>query len=191
LRRVDDVPNNAATRHSTGPKRIDWDAAEAFYLALDDRTYGQVAAKFSVSETSVGKQARLRKWREKAEKLDAEASERARRKVVRSRADQIAQMARIRDHAADRLERKLVDEQAELDDQLVIRALELSEKYVRLDAGEATDRVDRREVQQVILVTLRAATEFVPPALREAFLQRHDELMAGMPALGPGESEAA
>lgn len=168
-------------------KRIDWAEAEAFYLALDPpRVLQRVVEKFAVSRVTVGRQAKRREWREKAARIDAEAAERAHGKRVRDRSEQIAQMARIRDAAADRMEKRLLSDE-ELEAAIVVRALEMAEKYVRLDAGEATDKIAVAEVSQLILGVYRAAGEFVAKERREEFVRRLDDASSGMLALGEGE----
>lgn len=185
MRRGDDVSNRDGKRRP----RIDWDAAFAFFCSDSTVSYPKVARKFSVSVTSVGKHARAEHWNDRRAELFAKAVAKAGDKAVRDRAAQIVQMARIRDAAADQVERRLNAKQ--LDDALAVRALEMAEKYVRLDNDEATDKIEISRVNALMLVTYRAAAKWVPAAHREEFLADLDAATAGMLELGPGDEAVA
>lgn len=96
---------------STGYRsKIDWDEAFAFYAACGPkRTFGEVASKFGVSETSVRKRASAHDWRKRAATLDREAVQQAERAVVRGRAERIEDTIRLVDDARRLFETQLTD----------------------------------------------------------------------------------
>lgn len=184
MRRGDDVSNRDGKRRP----RIDWDAAFNYFASDPTVSYPKVARKFSVSVTSVGKHARAEHWDERRTALLDEAADRANGKIVQSRAQQMVQNARIRQAAAQRLEKRLLGD-GELDDAFVIRAYEAADKIGRLDAGEATDRVEVATVNRLLLGVYRVAGELVPAERRAELLERLDAETSGMLELGPGEPE--
>lgn len=177
----DHVTTPAATTPQ-GRQRFDHQAACSVYVELGARrTFTEVAKRFHVSITAVRNIAKRDGWAEIARKADAQAQAKALERAVRSREQQVAQTARIRDRAADRIEARLGEES--MDDNDVLRALEWGEKNVRLNLGESTEHVAIAEVQGLLAAHLRATAPFIPKADREAWMRAMDDATSGLLAL--------
>lgn len=191
VRRGDDVSNSDVPRR----KRLDRPAAKGFYVGLrhDERTYAAVARRFGVSDVTVRKWAHRDGWPAAAAEADRKATERAVAVGERSRVQLAEQNARIRAEAGDRLESQLNGDK--IDDALVVRIYEVSDKMVRLDRGESTENVEIRRVQPVIVAMLTR----IDGALRlpvlgqrlEAFSVVLDEFEGELAALEAGGLDAA
>lgn len=169
------MESKSGSRRGGRRPKIDWVAAKTLYLELGpERTYGQVAARFPVSARAVGQHAAKNGWAAAATEFDQRVALEAARKIARSRAAQIAQTARLRDAAADELERRFtVTEIAEaMEEAVLIRLFEVAEKNVRLDAGEATELVSMAEAQQLFSRLIGLVAPFVPKDRRAEFRER-------------------
>lgn len=189
MRRGDDVSNRDGkppSRRRGARPRIDWDQAFAYFCSASTITFREVGRRFSVSGTAVSKHARTDRWDERRAQLLDVAATKANRANVQSQAQRIQQNLRIRDAAARRLETKLLGD-SELDEAFVIRAYEAADKIGRLDAGEATDRVEVSTVNRLLLGVYRVAGELVPAERRAELLERLDAETSGMLELEPGE----
>jgi hypothetical protein len=96
------------------PARIDWESAEAAYLAqTPPRSFVGVARAFSVTPNAVKYQAGKRDWLQKAADIDRATQEKARDYVIRSRAARIADTYAVIDQTRERyleqLKRDLVE----------------------------------------------------------------------------------
>jgi hypothetical protein len=155
-----------------GSPRIDWDAAFAYYAAEPTRTYAEVAETFNVSTTSVAKHSKAERWADKREAIQSQARERAGEKIVRSRAERIADTIELVDLVRQKL---LADVKAgELDAKLGDAA-----PLVKLEAlleGEATDRIDLAEVQSLLRDLYAKARSTMTPEQFAKFVEDADRL---------------
>lgn len=170
---------------------ISWAAAKAYWLALpaDRRTFRAVAARFNVSAARVGQIAARDNWQktldevESSELVKAEQEVRRQvRKLVRSRADRIANTLELYDRALDLAIAQVpltadgtidVDAISKLGDRPLDRLLERMPGLFRmaeLAAGEATDRIHVSEIQPVLLAFARIALLDRPDGERERIL---------------------
>lgn len=173
---------NQDTTHNSGRKRIDWVAAEAFYLALDPpRSFGTVAREFGVSDSRVSRVARERKWREKVVEADQHITDQINAQAVFSRAERVQKALSLVDgllvRAGADIER-LGKDLRPSDLPAIVKLAELLE-------GEATDRVALGEVQLVIQAVVAVAGRWVtselPPAeRRDGFLRELESATAGL-----------
>lgn len=173
--------------------RVDWDAARAYYVALGQgtRTYPAVAAKFSVSVTTVGKWARRQEWDVLAAKVDNEAAERALAKSVRSL--ELRNIDNIR--VAEKARGTILDPDVKLDPNVALRVLPRLATIEQLIAGEATGRIEVSEVTSVLsafyVVTGAFLVEMgVKPEDRAVWISRLDTALGGLVELGSGEAAA-
>jgi hypothetical protein len=181
LRRGDDVSKPDGKRRN-GPGSVDWETAEAFYLGLDPpRRLQRVVEKFSVSRVSVGKQAKARKWRDKAAEIDAQVAAGAMRRVRRSRAERVQKVLELVDSVVDGF----------TDDRLLeakVSDLPALVKLAELLEGEATDRVDIRKVQPVIVAFVTRVAGCVAKEKQPEFAGHLDWLEGELLAIeGPGD----
>lgn len=187
MRHVDDVSRTDVRRKATGPKGIDWDAAETFFLALDPpRPLPRVAEKFGVSKTRVGQVARKRKWREKATEIDKRAAARGFNGALRSRQARVEHVLRFVDGYLDAAVTALDASKLE------IRASDVPPlvKLTELLLGEATDRVESRRFAEVIVAFLPRLMSGWPKDRQGELDGILDELEAAMAELGTGEVAA-
>jgi hypothetical protein len=80
-----------------GRPAIDWEAAFALYASLppEQRSYRTVAAEFGVSARTVETHGRKERWRERSQRIEAEAAAQAEKRLGKARADQIADVQRL------------------------------------------------------------------------------------------------
>lgn len=169
------------TSHSDGRGRIDWEAAFQFYAELGAvRSFGKVSRKFRVSVPAVGKHAAKNGWAERVQTIDAKVQKKVDALVVRDRAVRLAETIDVIDRARQEMLDKLKtgDADVKLSDLPALIKLEM------LIEGEATDRIETTEVQQVIHNVFVVAGRFIPSADRAAFLEAIGELSRGVEA-GP------
>jgi hypothetical protein len=169
------------TSHSDGRGRIDWGAAFQFYAELGPiRSFGKVSRRFGVSDVAVGLHARKNGWAERVQAIDAQVQKKVDALVVRDRAVRLADTIAVIDQARQEMLGKLQkgDADVKLSDLPALIKLEL------LIEGEATDRIETTEVQQVISNVFVIAGRFIPPADRAAFLAAIGEL-SGHSVSGP------
>lgn len=173
-----------SNRDGKAPHRIDWQAAEEFYLSLDPpRVLQRVVEKFAVSRVSVGRQAKQRKWREKAERLDAAAVAGVTRRIQRTREQRITKVLGLVDSAIDGFDAQLDAKIAEAK----LSDLPALVKLTELLEGEATDRVDVTRVQPLIAAFVVKVAVLVP-ADRDGELSAVLDWFEGeLRALEPGE----
>jgi hypothetical protein len=171
------------------PARIDWESAEAAYLAqTPPRSFVGVARAFSVTPNAVKYQAGKRDWLQKAADIDRATQEKARDYVIRSRAARIADTYAVIDQTRERyleqLKRDLVE----------IRPSDIAAlvKIEQLLDGEATERIDISAVRHVFALFISGARPLVDDERWPAFvamLERTAETLALNPptdALGSG-----
>lgn len=130
------------------------------------RTFPAVAARFGVSDTAVRKHANAERWRELALEADTRAAEKALAAAGRTREQRAAQLLRIYDHAADRIEAGVkadANGSAPLELELVFAKFPEIHRIYRLETDQATDQVAVAEVQagfrsamQVAIATVEA-----------------------------------
>jgi hypothetical protein len=187
------------TSHSDGRGHIDWEAAFQFYAELGPvRSFGKVSRRFGVSDVAVGLHARKNGWAERVQAIDAKVQKKVDALVVRDRAVRLADTIAVIDQARQEMLGKLRagDADVKLADLPALIKLEM------LIEGEATDRIETKDVQEVIHSVFVIAGQFVPPANRAAFLAAIGELsshaVGGPPALElieggtlPGGDESA
>lgn len=168
--------------------RVDWDAARAFYVALGQgtRTYGLVAEKFAVSDTSVRKWARRQSW----ERVAADADNRAAEKALAQADRTLEQRNRDTVRVAEKVRTTILDEAAVLDPNVALRVLPRLSTLEQLIAGEATGRVEISEVTSVLSTVFVVAGRYVPLEHRAAFMRELDEALGGLVELNPGEAAA-
>src|SRR3954452_9854208 len=113
------------------PKRINWPAARAYFLALPAarRTYAEVARRFKCSDVMVGQIAKREGWREQAEKIERRIEQRAITEIVRNRAERLARTLSVFDRASD----------------LTLALLPIDEKTGELDPSKMADAKPKLE----------------------------------------------
>lgn len=153
--------------------RIDWSAARAFYvsLPLTERSFRCVAREFKVSEQTVAKHVRREGWLEAAAEADRRAGAKALEQSMRTREERAVQTARIRDLAADRVERILTPNDAgqiDADHSTVAAAWKEADRQYRLDIGEVTDRISIPEVREFVLRLAGSVDELLVAVLDES-----------------------
>lgn len=172
--------------------RIDWGVALAAYVAAgpEHRSYGAVAKEWRLSETTVRKHAAggkcrccpLAGWDAIAGEIDRKAASQALTKAAKTRTERAMQALRIADGYLDGIEANLEAKVAESklsDMPAIVKLAELLE-------GEATERIDPGQVQQVLALVLRIGAKGLP---REEFLAEFDRAVAGILEAGPAELE--
>lgn len=172
------------------PTRTDWGAALAFYVGLgpQKRSYRLVAEQFGVSETTAKKHGDGRckcckPWQEIAQAIDVEAARKALAGAARTREQRASQVLRLVDNILDGFE-------AELDAKIAdakVSDLPGIVKLAELLEGEATERVDPGQVQQVLALVLQLGARGLP---RERFLEEFDRAVVGVLGVGSEEGEA-
>ena len=169
--------------------RVDWDAARAYYVALGQgtRTYPAVAAKFSVSVTTVGKWARRQNW----EHVAADADNRAAAKALAQADRTLEQRNRDTVRVAEKVRTTILDEAAVLDPNVALRVLPRLSTLEQLIAGEATGRIEVSEVTTVLSAFYVVTGKFVPEAARAQWLSELDSALGGLVELDAGDEAAA
>lgn len=155
--------------------RHDYDhaAALAIYIGLEppNRTFAEVSRRVGCSEASVQRWARKERWEEQ---LQA-ALQRGVAKALKNREERTAQIVRIFDLAADRVEAGI-----RLDDNGVA-VLELDQVFqrfpdihriYRLETEQATDHVALAEVQAGFRAAMQVAIETVAAVAGELLGER-------------------
>jgi hypothetical protein len=183
LRRGDDVSNRDGKRRP----RIDWDAAFAFFCSDPTASFPKVAAKFGVSDTAVRKHAKRDKWDEQRDEMHARAAATLSGTVLRSIQERQADTVRV----AERLRAAALAEDANVDFELAVKMLPVYSKLEQLFAGEATDRVDIRKVQPVIVAFVTRVARHVPESAKGDFAQDLDWLEGELLAIEGPEVDAA
>lgn len=177
--------SNRDGKRRNGPGSIDWAAAEAFYLSLDPpRRLQRVVEKFAVSRVSVGKQAKARKWREKATEIDEHAARGTMQRIRRSRQERVQKVLELVDTVVEGF----------TDDRLLeakVSDLPALVKLAELLEGEATDRVDIRKVQPVIVAFVTRVAGCVSKDKQPEFAGHLDWLEGELLAIeGPGGDQS-
>jgi hypothetical protein len=132
---------------SPAPNRVDWVEAETFFIGLGPtRTFVQVGDRFGVSPEAVGKQARARAWGERARRADAAVASKALTRVVRDRADRIADTIEL----VDVVRSQLLEQARAGTLDLKIDVMPALAKLESLLEGEPTDRVSTGEVTALL-----------------------------------------
>src|SRR5438067_8432559 len=80
-----------------GRSTTDWEAAFAFWASLpqDQRRYGAVAERFSVSVRTVEKRGRVAGWAKRLQLIQAKAAVQADAKLARAWSDQLAEFEKL------------------------------------------------------------------------------------------------
>jgi hypothetical protein len=150
-------------------KRIPWDEALAFWLALGpERGFGKVAKKFGVSDVAVGKHAKANGWLERARRVDEQAALEAEHRGVRLRADRIDDTIKIVEASRVRFA-----EQLSRGEGITASGLAALLRHEALFEGEATDRVERADLDRELQRWIEAARSHMS---EEEFLAFLDEL---------------
>jgi hypothetical protein len=143
--------------------RIDWGAAMAAFVAMDPpRTFAAVARQFGVSDVAVRKHAKDEGWEQAAADADSRAAAKALERAGKTREERTAQLLRIYDQAADRVELAIkVDDKghAVLDDDVVFAKFPELHRLYRLETEQATDHVALAEVQAGLRTSMQVAIE--------------------------------
>lgn len=194
MRRVDDVSQRAVTpaerRNGGNRPRIDWGAAFEYFASDPTRSYGDVARKFAISDTSVRKHAKAggdvpEGWDLRRGHLLKRALDKAEGRIVRSLEERQKRTVQL----IDKMRNALLDAPAkDFDLVAALRALPRYLHYEQLYAGQATDRPDIGEVQAVILAVVRVAGRHVPREQRDVFLEELDEATGGLLELEAGDA---
>jgi hypothetical protein len=150
-------------------KRVPWDEALAFWLGMGpERSYGKVALKFGVSEPAVRKHAKQHEWSEHARRVDEQAALKAEHHGVRLRADRIADQVKVTDAARERYAYQLRNPANKVTG-AEVAALARIEALIE---GEATERIERSQLDAELDRWFEVAREFVPADRYEEFLDR-------------------
>lgn len=179
------------------PKRTNWQAARAYYLALPltKRTFAEVGRRFQVSDVRVGQVARSQGWVEEAAKVDERIEKRAISLLVRNRAERLARTLEVADRYTDLVLAQIpLDANGQIDvskipaealgriDQVVEKMPGLF-KMAELAAGEATDRVAIAELQPVLVAFAKIAVVHAPPEKRGEVIRELEAASAGLVTL--------
>lgn len=178
------------------PKRINWPAARAYFLALPAhrRTYAEVSRRFKVSDVRVSQVARSQGWIEEAEKIDERIEKRAITNLVRGRAERLTRTLELYDRASDLALASLpLDAKGEIDVKALGEAKPKLEslltsmpglfKMAELAAGEATDRVAISELQPVLIAFAKIAVVHAPAEKRGEVIRELEAASAGLVTL--------
>jgi len=137
--------------------RHDFDHAAAFEIFANlqppNRTYAEVARRVGASETSVRRWAKVYEW----ERRIREAQERAMRRAEKTVEQRTAQLLRIFDAAADRVELSI----DELPPELVFAKFPEIHRIYRLETDQATDQLALAEVQAGFRTAMEVAVRVV------------------------------
>lgn len=168
--------------------RIDWDAARLAYLALPPpRTFEAVARSFGISGVAVGRRAHREGWVKQAADIDRKATKRTEQRIIRDRSERILDTYRLIDAARSKL---LDDLEA---DTVEVRLADIPAliKIEQLLDGEATERVEIREVRTVFALLLSGLQPIMllPDSERWPATLGLMERVAAQVRIGPGEAE--
>lgn len=142
--------------------RFDHTAALAFYVSLEprERTDARVAAQFGVTDRTIAKWRKRNGWEKTAADADRRAAEKALAAAIKTREQRTAQVLRIFDAAADRVETAIAldkDGKAVLDVDVVFAKFPELHRLYRLEIGESTDHVALAEVQAGFRTAMQVA----------------------------------
>lgn len=178
--------------------RNDWIAIRTTWIDMPVRSFVQVAKLFGVSDTAVRNHARAEGWEELAARVDAEASEKALRRNVKTREQRTSAVLALTDRLIDHVAGDAFASKAEAATFLdVERMTKLSELLL----GEATDRVEtseaqdaiRRLLEHAIATVLLVAAELLGEKKAREFARAYQaQFLASVKdvlAIGPGEPE--
>lgn len=187
-----EVRMGSATEADSSRRRVNWTAAKAWYLALDQdrRTLKAVADRFKVSDSRVSQVAARDGWAAAAEDVDRRVQRRAVTSLVRNRAERLARALEVSDRATDLALAMLpLDQAGQLDPAKVAnlpRVDQLLEKIpglfrmAELAAGEATDRLEVAQVQPVLVAFARIAVLNAPADRRGDVMRELQAASAGL-----------
>jgi hypothetical protein len=139
--------------------RADWGAARTYFVRDPQVSYRDVAARFSVSQTSVRKHAHARclccptPWEELRADALAVVEKRRRQAEIRSLEEREADIVRVQ----EALLSVALRENADITLELAIKRLPEYAKLARLFEGEATDRIESGDVQHALQETMDVA----------------------------------
>lgn len=145
------------------PRRIDWTLARTFYLEDERRSLADVARAFGVSAMTVGRHARRGRWQQEREQLHEQAAANVRGAVLQTLEERNRDTLLVAQLATTKMREQLTDPAFRLsgDGYAAIKKLE------QLIEGEATERVELREVQHVIFEVGVRLDEALQQALAE------------------------
>jgi len=182
---------NGKTGTNGGRKGVDWVAARAFYLSLPphERTFIAVARRFSVSNSLVRRIAHRDGWPDEAARMDARVAAAANGQVERTAEQRRAQILRMFDTVGDKLEADVTAENGsgELELAQLLTAYPQLHRMVKLEVGEATDRVAVADVQGVVAAVFQVAARFVPRELRGPFMAELEVAAGGLVVIEGGK----
>jgi non-ribosomal peptide synthetase component E (peptide arylation enzyme) len=166
--------------------RIDWEAARLAYLAQPPpRTFTRVARIFSVSVVAVSRRAKLDGWAQQAAEVDRKASAQTERRIIRDRAERIADTYALIDAVRSKALTGVLDGSIEARPADVAALV----KIEQLLDGEATERVEVREIRTVFALLLSGAQPIMllPDAERWPAYLALMERVAAQVRIGPGD----
>lgn len=154
--------------------KIDWEAAYAYWAALEprDRTYAAVARRFGVTDTAVRKGAARHGWEERLAEIDRKVRQFTDERLERSRADRIEASMRAINLYRAKFEIALQENSVRLDAAGLAALIKLE---AELDS-ETDTMVSIREVQRTLDEFFNLALSMIPS-------ERHDEFLDGAKAL--------
>ncbi len=165
-----------------GRRRIDWIAAKLAFVSDPTRSFPKVAREFGVSDTAVRKHGNAEGWEAEAIAFDKRMASRALAKVEKTREQRIAAYLR----AVDLGLQKVIDDLVSGNGDAKLSDLPGLMKIAELLTGQATDRVDAGQVQQVLAVVLQLGARELP---REQFLAEFDRAVQGVLEAGPAQED--
>ncbi|MGB2874787.1 MAG: hypothetical protein WBB76_04845 [Gaiellaceae bacterium] len=147
--------------------RIDWEQAFAYFVALGPRrSFAKVSREFSVSGTAVRKHALKERWIRRAKRIDAASQARVERGMVRARSERLADQIQVIDAYRVGFASALMKGEVPMHG----HDLAALAKLEALLEGEATERVDRADLDREVRRWIDVASEFVPEDRWDAFL---------------------
>lgn len=155
-----------------GRIRYDWDAAFDYYYSLGhERSFAKVSEHLGCGPRTVERAARRRRWQERVIELDEKANAKAEDKLVRERADRVADTLRVIDAARVRFAGQLRTSAFRLTGSDFVGLMKLE----NLLDGEATDRIDFAEVKEALLEERERAMRYMTPEQRAAYIAELEE----------------
>jgi hypothetical protein len=164
--------------------RIDWDAAFAYFCSDPTTTFTGVARQFHVSHTAVCKHAKRDNWNDQRAKLLDQAANGALQRVRRTRQERIQKVLELVDTVVEGFTDERLAEAKVSDVPALVKLAELLE-------GEATDRVDIRRVQPVIVAFVTRVARHVPKDAQTEFAADLDWLEGELLAIESPNGDAS
>lgn len=166
----------------------DWGAVFAYYASLEPgvRSYRAVQRHFGMGIRTIERHAAREQWERRVTELDEKAQARAEAKVVRARADRIADTLRVIDASRTRFAGQLTTSSFRLTGSDFVGLMKLE----ALLEGEVTDRCELGDVQAIVTAVFTAAARFVPADRRQEFMAELDGAVGGLVVIDGGKAAA-